>query len=55
MVMTPDQALERLRDGNRTFLDGKVDQVDLSAARRLALAKGQAPFCTYVSTPPRLQ
>lgn len=55
MVMTPDQALERLRDGNRAFLDGKVDQVDLSAARRLALAKGQAPFCTYVSTPPRLQ
>jgi carbonic anhydrase len=49
MVMTPDQALERLRDGNRAFLDGKVDQVDLSAARRLALAKGQAPFCAYVS------
>jgi len=49
MVMTPDQALERLREGNRAFLDGKVDQVDLSAARRLALAKGQAPFCAYVS------
>lgn len=49
MVMTPDQALEWLRDGNRAFLDGKVDQVDLSAARRLALAKGQAPFCAYVS------
>ncbi|MHA3840738.1 carbonic anhydrase [Sphingomonas aestuarii] len=49
MAMTPDQALERLRDGNRAFLDGKVDQVDLSAARRLALAKGQAPFCAYVS------
>ena len=47
--MTPDQALTQLREGNRAFLDGKVDQVDLSAARRLALAKGQAPFCAYVS------
>lgn len=49
MAMTPDQALERLRNGNRAFLDGKVDQVDLSAARRLSLAKGQSPFCAYVS------
>lgn len=49
LAMTPDQALERLRNGNRAFLDGKVDQVDLSAARRLALAKGQSPFCAYVS------
>ena len=47
--MTPDQALAQLREGNRAFLDGKVDQIDLSAARRLALAKGQAPFCAYVS------
>lgn len=49
MAMTPDQALERLRNGNRAFLDGKVDQVDVSAARRLSLAKGQSPFCAYVS------
>jgi carbonic anhydrase len=47
--MTPDQALELLRDGNRAFLAGEADQIDLSAERRLALAKGQSPFCAYVS------
>lgn len=47
--MTPDQALQRLRDGNRAFLAGNVVQPDIGAARRLQLAQGQAPFCAYVS------
>ncbi|MBY8823064.1 carbonic anhydrase [Sphingomonas colocasiae] len=47
--MTPDEALQTLRDGNRAFLNGEI-QPDIGSARRLELAKeGQAPFCAYVS------
>jgi carbonic anhydrase len=46
--MTPDEALQRLREGNRAFLAGEIEP-DIGADRRLELAKGQAPFCAYVS------
>lgn len=48
-TLNADQALELLRDGNRAFLAGRVVQPDIGAARRLALAAGQGPFCAYVS------
>lgn len=38
-------ALERLREGNRRFVEGEAGRgMDLSSARRLALAVGQSPF-----------
>ena len=47
--LTPDEALELLIEGNQAFLDGKLPQPDLTASRRLELAKGQAPFVAYVT------
>lgn len=48
-ALTPDQALDLLRQGNAAFLDGQTAELDSSAARRLELAEGQAPFVAYVS------
>jgi len=48
-TLTPDQALALLRDGNAAFLRGDPIRADFSPARRLELAKGQAPFVAYVS------
>lgn len=48
-ALQPDQALNLLREGNAAFLDGRTAQLELGAARRLELAKGQAPFVAYVS------
>lgn len=48
-ALTPDQALQLLIDGNRRFLADQLPQPDLTAQRRLELAKGQAPFVAYVS------
>ena len=47
--LTPDEALKLLEEGNQAFLDGKLPDPDLSAERRLELAKGQAPFVAYVT------
>ncbi|MBY0355342.1 MAG: carbonic anhydrase [Rickettsiales bacterium] len=47
--VTPDDALKILQDGNAAFLRGEVKMPDISAKRRLELAKGQSPFCAYVS------
>ena len=47
--LSPDEALELLVEGNQAFLDGKLPQPDLTASRRLELAKGQAPFVAYVT------
>jgi carbonic anhydrase len=46
--MTPDQALERLREGNRRFVSDQPAQPDISTRRRLELAKGQTPFAALV-------
>jgi carbonic anhydrase len=41
---TPNQALQRLMDGNARFVVGKLTHPHQDAARRTALAKGQNPF-----------
>lgn len=47
--LSPDQALQLLQDGNNAFLNGDVPTPPTGAERRLELAKGQAPFCAYVT------
>ena len=48
-ALSPDQALQLLIDGNDAFLDDALPEAPTGAQRRLALAKGQAPFCAYVT------
>ena len=45
---TPDEALQRLKDGNTRFTADERYDADLSRDRRLELAKGQNPFATLV-------
>lgn len=47
--LTPDEALDLLREGNRAFLAGEQTSVLTSAQRRLDLARGQQPFAAYVT------
>ncbi|MFM5930705.1 MAG: carbonic anhydrase [Novosphingobium sp.] len=46
--MTPEEALERLRNGNRRFVADQPAPVDISTRRRLELAKGQKPFAALI-------
>lgn len=48
-ALTPDQALQLLKDGNAAFLRDEIELPDVGTRRRLELARGQAPFCAYVS------
>lgn len=48
-TLTPDQALQFLIDGNDAFLAGVNTSPPIGPQRRLELAKGQAPFCAYVT------
>lgn len=45
---TPDEALQRLKDGNAAFMADKPVEADVSRDRRLELAQGQQPFATLV-------
>ena len=45
--MTPDQALTRLKEGNRRFVEGKMLERDLMAQVK-ATASGQFPFAVVV-------
>ena len=45
---TPDEALQRLIDGNAAFVEDRPVQPDISRERRLTLAQGQQPFATLV-------
>lgn len=45
---TPDQALQRLLDGNARFVAGKADHPNQDTTRRAALVKGQTPFAVIV-------
>jgi carbonic anhydrase len=45
---TADEALARLKDGNRRFVEDAPHEPDISRERRLALASGQEPFATLV-------
>lgn len=48
-TLSPDEALQYLIDGNNAFLAGESNGAPLGPQRRLELAKGQAPFCAYVT------
>ncbi len=43
-ALAPEQALQRLKDGNDRFVAGKPEHPDQTTERRAALAKGQNPF-----------
>lgn len=46
--LSPDQSLDKLKEGNRRFVADMPIRSDLSTDRRLALAEGQQPFATLV-------
>lgn len=48
-ALSPDQALDLLKQGNRDFLDDRPFAAPVGNQRRLELAAGQAPFAAYVS------
>ncbi|WP_088185154.1 carbonic anhydrase [Sphingobium sp. Z007] len=45
---TPDEALNRLKEGNAAFVADQPKSPDISRERRLELAQGQQPFVTLV-------
>ena len=47
-VLTPDQALQVLKDGNDRFVTDAPYRAAQDRERRLELARGQAPFCVLV-------
>ncbi len=47
-ALTPDQALAKLMEGNKRFVDDKIPASDLSTKRRLEIAKSQSPFAALV-------
>lgn len=47
-MMTPDEALARLKAGNEAFVADHPVEADVSRERRLMLARGQQPFATLV-------
>lgn len=47
--LTPDQALEALKRGNREFLAGRAAVPDQDGRRRLEIAKAQYPIAVLVS------
>jgi len=47
-TLSPDGALARLMEGNRRFVADRPEAPPAAAARRLALAGGQAPFATVL-------
>ncbi len=48
-TLTPDQALQALRDGNQAFMNDKPMNGERDRKRRLEIAKGQTPFCVLIS------
>ena len=47
--MTPDEALQRLMDGNKRFAAGNFLHPDQDPARRIELAEAQHPFAVILS------
>jgi len=47
--LTPDQALETLKEGNRSFKTDSPVRAVQGRERRLEIARGQTPFATLVS------
>jgi len=57
--LAPDQALQKLMDGNQRYVEGKMIHPQQSADRRKEMAQGQKPFavilgCADSRTPPEL-
>lgn len=48
-AMTPDQAWQKLEEGNNRFVTGKMEHPNQSIQRRKELVKGQDPFAVVVS------
>src|SRR5687768_13038318 len=48
-TLSPDQALELLKDGNRKFLTDSPVRAAVGRQRRLEIAQSQAPFAAYVT------
>ncbi|MBM0212900.1 MULTISPECIES: carbonic anhydrase [Pseudomonas syringae group] len=48
-TLTADQALEKLREGNKAFVSDKETKIETNRERRLEIAKGQTPFCVLIS------
>ena len=48
-TLSPDEALQFLVEGNDAFLAGVDSDPPVGTKRRLELAKGQSPFCAYVT------
>jgi carbonic anhydrase len=46
-MVTADEALEQLKDGNKRFIDGNLE-CDISEDTRLELKDGQQPFATIL-------
>ena len=47
--LTPSEALDRLKEGNRRFLEDATYQPPMDRLRRLHLAAAQRPFAAYLS------
>ncbi len=47
--LTPDEALELLKEGNRRFLDDTTYEPTMDRMRRLEHAAAQRPFAAYLS------
>lgn len=48
-ALSPEEALERLREGNRTFVTDAPYRAADGRERRLEIARGQTPFAVLVS------
>lgn len=48
-LLTPDEALALLKEGNERFLTDSPVRRAVGRQRRLEIAKGQAPFAAYVT------
>jgi carbonic anhydrase len=48
-VMTPDEALTKLMEGNKRYLAGKAEHPHQDAARRQEVLGGQSPFAIVVT------
>src|SRR4030043_1796798 len=44
-----DEALQKLMDGNKRFVSGKLVKKDLGDTKRKELLKGQKPFATVIT------
>ena len=48
-TISPDEALRRLKEGNKAFLAGRSIDPDIGGKRRHQIAQGQSPFAVIIS------